>query len=457
MKKTYTLLLLPLFLFTSILTFARDTTCPAIVQQALAATTSACGEMGRNQVCYGNVVLSAKAQPDTPPITFSQPGDLAAVNNLKTLTLSPLDQQQQSWGVALMKLQANLPDTLPGQNVTFILFGDVQMENLVPADEALVPLKATAADTINVWRSPSIRDVIINRLLQGQSVTVDGRTEAGDWLHVPLENGDLGWVSASFMTVEGNPQTLDVMAGGSPTRMRPMEAFYFKSGLADAPCPQAPDSGILIQNPQGDYKVNLLVNGVSISLGSTVYLQAQSGGVMTVNVLEGGAKVTLKEDNYVPAGSQIKLQLDQNLNAIDLASPVQPYDPATLNAVPLTLLSVPVTAAAPIPADQLQAAQDALAATFPVLAVSPVGGGCSLNSDNATTGNFANNSQRTVSVIWIDFNCHEVLYRVLSPGQAYTQPTFLTHPWIIRDTVTGALLAGPVTPSSGPISMSVSG
>ncbi len=456
MKKIYTLLLLPLFLFTSIIAFARATTCPAIVQQALADTNSVCSGIARNQVCYGNVVLSAKAQPNTPPITFRQPGDLAAVNNLKTLTLSPLDQQQKSWGVALMKLQANLPDTLPGQNVTFILFGDVQMENLVPTDEALVPLKATASDTINVWRTPSTSDVIINRLLQGQSVTVDGRADAGNWLHVPLENGDLGWVSASFMTVEGDPQTLDVMAAGSPTRLRPMQAFYFKSGLADAPCAQAPDSGILIQNPQGGYKVNLIVNGVSISLGSTVYLQAQPGGVMTVNVLEGGAKVTLKQDNYVPAGSQITLHVDQNLNATDLASPVQPYDPASLNAVPLALLSVPVTAAAPIPADQLKAAQDALAASFPVQAVSPVGGGCSINSDNATTANFANNSKRIVSVIWIDFNCHEVLYRLLPPGQSYTQPTYLTHPWIIRDTVTGALLSGPVVPTTGPISMSAS-
>ena len=30
-----------------------------------------------------------------------------------------------------MKLQANLPDSLPGQNVTFLMFGDVQIQNAV--------------------------------------------------------------------------------------------------------------------------------------------------------------------------------------------------------------------------------------------------------------------------------------------------------------------------------------
>ena len=34
-----------------------------------------------------------------------------------------------AWGVALMRIQANLPDTLPGQNVTMLIFGDVQIQN----------------------------------------------------------------------------------------------------------------------------------------------------------------------------------------------------------------------------------------------------------------------------------------------------------------------------------------
>ena len=30
-----------------------------------------------------------------------------------------------------------------------------------------------------------------------------------------------------------------------------MQAFYFRSGIGDAPCAEAPNSGILIQTPEG--------------------------------------------------------------------------------------------------------------------------------------------------------------------------------------------------------------
>jgi hypothetical protein len=37
-----------------------------------------------------------------------------------------------------MRVQANLPDTLPGQNVTFLLFGDVELADESAGDEALL-------------------------------------------------------------------------------------------------------------------------------------------------------------------------------------------------------------------------------------------------------------------------------------------------------------------------------
>jgi hypothetical protein len=108
-----------LFLSVTAVAVAQDATCPTIVRDALAATDSACASTGRNEACYGNISLDAQPQPGVSDFTFTKPGDLVNVSGVQTLTLSPLDQQENTWGVALMKLQANLPDTLPGQNVTF--------------------------------------------------------------------------------------------------------------------------------------------------------------------------------------------------------------------------------------------------------------------------------------------------------------------------------------------------
>ncbi len=125
------------------LTQAQGFTCPQIVETALAATAEFCAGVGRNQACYGNVKLDAELRPAAADTRFQVVGDLVNIAHLETLRLSPMDVTVGEWGVAVMKLQANLPDTLPGQNVTFLLFGDVEIQNAVTAqDAALRPMQA---------------------------------------------------------------------------------------------------------------------------------------------------------------------------------------------------------------------------------------------------------------------------------------------------------------------------
>ncbi len=116
--------------------FAQDT-CPDIVKTALAAASQACANTGRNQACYGNVSLTASPQPGVQNFAFSKTGDIVDVSSIQSLVLSPMDESAGKWGVALMKLQANLPDTLPGENVTFLLFGDAEIINGVTSANAL--------------------------------------------------------------------------------------------------------------------------------------------------------------------------------------------------------------------------------------------------------------------------------------------------------------------------------
>ena len=54
----------------------------------------------------------------------------------------------------------------------------------------------------------------------------------------------------------------------------------------------------------------------------------------------------------------------------------------------------------------------------------------SLNSDTPATITFRNDGERDVHIYWLDFQGKRQLYKVLRPGTRYTQPTFLTHPWV---------------------------
>src|SRR5258705_11860560 len=112
-------LLLVYLLVTGITVLAQEKTCPEIVQAAIAATDAQCSTTGRNQACYGNVNLEAIPQPGIDNFSFSTPGDIVAVSDIENLTLSSKVEESGEWGIALLQLQANLPDSLPGQNVTF--------------------------------------------------------------------------------------------------------------------------------------------------------------------------------------------------------------------------------------------------------------------------------------------------------------------------------------------------
>src|SRR4051812_3002082 len=101
--------------FTTIV--AQDATCGAVVQQALDIVGQSCTAIGRNQACYGYVSLQATPREGVQNFNFKQDGDLVSVADIDSLRLSRLDLAQKTWGIALMKLQASLPDSLPGQNV----------------------------------------------------------------------------------------------------------------------------------------------------------------------------------------------------------------------------------------------------------------------------------------------------------------------------------------------------
>ncbi len=49
-------------------------------------------------------------------------------------------------------------------------------------------------------------------------------------------------------------------------------------------------------------------------------------------------------------------------------------------------------------------------------------------------------SSERVEVYWVDYNCKEVLYRPLSPGETLHQATYDTHPWRVREAGTHRLL-----------------
>jgi hypothetical protein len=174
--------------------------CQAILTRALETLHNTCDKLNRNSACYGNNNIQAEL---TAAQSFSTMGDKVPIQIIKTMTTSPLDESNGTWGLSLLKLQANLPDTMPGQNVTFLVYGNTSIQN-----------------------------------------------------------------------VSGNMQT-----------------FYFSSGLGSPNCKEAPQDAIIVRSPNHT-EVSFNANGVQITIASTIVLRATRHQSMSVQLVEGHARVT---------------------------------------------------------------------------------------------------------------------------------------------------------------------
>jgi LysM repeat protein len=114
---------------------AQDGLCPTIVEEALKSVDSVCGALDRNAACYGSTLVNSTPVAQPPPANFfTVPGDNAQLNAFREIYPQPLDENKGTFGVAVLNVQAKLPDTLPGQAVIFLLMGDARLTNEVPAD-----------------------------------------------------------------------------------------------------------------------------------------------------------------------------------------------------------------------------------------------------------------------------------------------------------------------------------
>ncbi|MEO8396679.1 MAG: SH3 domain-containing protein [Chloroflexota bacterium] len=338
---------------------AQDTaaTCTAMIQQALGVVQDGCASTGRNQTCYGYVALSATARDGVPNFTFSHQGDLANLGDLATLRLSPFNDVDKTWGVALMKVQANLPDALPGQNVTFVLFGDVQVQN-GSTSSGQTTVQVTMNQGATVRSGPSQSYAAIGSLANGDVVTATGRNADSSWIRIQLTGTSTqGWVAAFLLQGGVDLSQLPLPDGTEveTTTYKPMQAFYFKTGITKTDCAAAPPDGILVQTPEGAAKVNLRANDVDIQLGSTIFLQTdEEKGLMTITVIEGGIEVTADGKHVtVPAGSQVTIPITPDLHVAGRPNDVQPYLFIYYENLPISLLPFQIVIAQPLTEDQI--------------------------------------------------------------------------------------------------------
>jgi uncharacterized repeat protein (TIGR01451 family) len=279
--------------------------CPTIIEEAITVLGNSCDGISRNNACYGNVDVEAQFT-DGFDVPFDRVGDLAELVNMQRISTSPIDRLTEEWGIALLNVQANIPDTIPGQSVIFMLMGDSEMENGIEPDGTLagerIPITTRRSGSLR--SEPSASSRILTFISGNTQVSAQGISEDGQWLRVTY-NGQTGWMIARMA------QTIPTFTTPvAEERFTPMQSFYLRTGIGRPDCVQAPNT-LMVQGPK-DFSIDLTVNGADIRIGSTIFLRNISDDVMQLIVADG--QVTLYPDTpnarIVPEGGFSTICLD---------------------------------------------------------------------------------------------------------------------------------------------------
>lgn len=318
--------------------------CSQRVLVALARAGAVCQRIEHEQACYGYGSLAATFSPASAENVLAEVGDFASIGPLQTLTVQSTGQPD--WSIAQLQIQADLVER-DQRSITLLLFGDATLTNQVP----YVPeIMITSIGTLFVRATPEPEGEIITQLGLRDTALANGRTDDGRWLRITIPNtNQLAWVSRDVLTTQEDINHLDIVDETTPF-FHPLQVLSLQTGTHDAPCPGTPESGLLIQTPNTFTDVTLIVNGVTLRIAATAFLQTEDGD-LTIHVLDGHAEVNAQGGaQYVPAGAQTQVALDADFAAAGPPDPALPYPFMRLETLPLNNLAYRF--ALPQPPDQ---------------------------------------------------------------------------------------------------------
>jgi len=321
-------------------------TCPTQVLGAFTATGLICTDLQAGEACIGNGLVEATAREGVSDFRFSQIGDKTPLTNAGEIRLRTLDAPNPLWSVVQAENNILTSGGLTNLSAKMLAFGDVTL--LDDGDVAQVVIEEGNQRTATVLAE---RGLIIRtkpdpsggatwQLLAGEQVIVSGQTVDKAWLrvNVPSGFGGSGWVYAYYMDVAGGQETLPFVDVNSPppTAIAPppppeygtMQAFKLLSVNTDPSCIETPDSGVLLQSPNGMLEeMKIRVNGVRMEFNGTIFLQAQANGELRVSVLEGAVF-------FIEASGRVTANAN-TVGIVNMGSNLEPLSPVTV--VPLNL------------------------------------------------------------------------------------------------------------------------
>ena len=338
------LCLLCVFTLALCVSAAAQDSCSPTQSAAMDAIQTSCADQPPNALCAGHPTVSTVSRSDSPASNLSAPGDRLASDDIDWFSVS---SEANTWGMARLLFDAYAADDLDSETAALLAFGDsavVRREGQPPPP--LVDLTVSATAGANLRADADVAAAVIRTVPFRKPLKAIRRTADGSWIQVYAAPEQVGWVSASVVTGDiMSAPPLDQAAETVPL-WQPWQRFDFRSGINDAVCESASESGILLQTPNTERGLRFWINGVDITLRGTAFLQAQVDLGLNLNALDGEATVAaLGETITVPAGFGVSVALAQDAEGIiipaDAPGEVLAYDFQRMMRLPIEALHYP--------------------------------------------------------------------------------------------------------------------
>lgn len=333
--------------------------CAFDVEDIIARVSTECANIDANQVCYGNRNVTATPQLNVNmnDFIFNNPGDLVSLSSIQSLVVDSVNAQDNTWGVAQMRLLVGSGQGL--QDVNMLLFGEFDVRNAVENTDT-VELRVRVR-LKNIHSLPDAQSDVLETIEANAVLTGLERLDDTSWLRVEnTDTGVVGWTESAGVETIDEAQSIGILPvqEANTPYFGAMQAFYFENGNSDIGCDNVESDGLIIQTPEGQARVSLLINEVSIELVGTrntagenesgrAFIQADPSSPlgMSVNVLGGQATVqtdTESEPVSVVAGERTSIPISVNLNVPGSfisasGAPQAPvsFDTSSINVAPL--------------------------------------------------------------------------------------------------------------------------
>ncbi len=283
--------------------------CPQLVRTAEQELVLNCANQPFDTACYGyqEVIARLDADPDKAPDEDFEPGVWTRLVEYASISASAMNVNEALWGLAALKVQANIPrglelPTPADAGVLFVLYGEAEVESAVPDDLLFIPvdepLAVSVAAATNIKEEASAAAETLGSAAAGTTLLADGISPDGDWVRIEYEK-QAAWVllaDLAAVDVSGLPEI-------GPDSLSPMQAFYLRTGSRALQCNQAVPAMLLMQAP-ADVMADLNIDGVDIRLDSATVVARIIGNTLLFQVINGYMVIYPDTPNevIVPAG-----------------------------------------------------------------------------------------------------------------------------------------------------------